>query len=169
MKKYILFTVCLLIPVLLLAQPGLINKIFDKYDGKDGFTSVMLTDPAQLMGNDLSKSLAKGIKNLKEFKLLTFDPGNKKNLKMGKEFANEIKKLDNIPDYKSFLSVNSEGTFVRMYFKKTGEKVTEFLMVVSSEEEESVLIWITGELDLNKLGKMGTQQNEKGPDDKDDE
>lgn len=168
MKKYFLFTICIFVPVLLLAQPGLINKIFEKYDGKEGFTTVMLTDPAQLMGNEMTKPLAQGIKDLKEFKLLTYDSGNGKNQKLGKEFASELKKLDKIPDYKPFLTVNSEGTFVRMYFKKTGEKITEFLMVVANEGEESVLIWITGELDLNKLGKMGMPHNEKGHNDNDD-
>jgi hypothetical protein len=145
-----------------------INQIFEKYAGKDGFTSVNITkDMFDLIG-DISKegknekSLGEVVEGLDGVKILTYSQEKAKS-KSNFDFYNEI--IKNIPTsgYTTLMDVNEKNTMVKFLIKKEGKagKISEFLMLVS-EEDEGTIIWITGELDLNKIKRLSKDMDFKG-------
>jgi len=155
MKKLLLFGLFFLSNILLFSQPGKVQEIFNRYAGKEGFTSVNLNDLASLTGNNFKEEMKKEIGDIYGIKILTYEAKKKANKKLGDAFAAELRNYTPDAGYKEFLSVNDGGNHVRMYTKKQGNKATEFLMIVIEKAEESVLIWINGSLNLNNVGKIG--------------
>ncbi|MBI5324490.1 MAG: DUF4252 domain-containing protein, partial [Ignavibacteriae bacterium] len=141
-----------------------INQIFEKYAGKEGFTSVNISKDMFDMFKDISKdeknnkSMSEVVDGLEGIKILTYSPDKKKS-KQKFDFYNEIIKNIPISSYTSLMDVNEENTFVKFLIKKDSKgKISEFLMLVN-EENEGTLIWITGELDLNKIKKLSKDMN----------
>ena len=158
MKKLIFLGIFILSISVIYSQPSKVQELFGKYGGKDGFTSVNLNDPSALLSdldNQHKDEIKKEIGEINGIKILTYDASKQVNKKLGEEFAAELKKF--IPDagYKEFMSVNEGGSNVRMYTKKQGNTAGEFLMIVSQKSEESVLIWMSGAMNLNNVGKIG--------------
>lgn len=144
-----------------------INQIFEKYAGKEGFTSVNISKDMFDMFKDISKdeknnkSMSEVVDGLEGIKILTYSPEHSKS-KQKFDFYNEIIKNIPISSYTSLMDVNEENTTVKFLIKKEGKtgKISEFLMLVS-EEKEGTLIWITGALDLNKIKKLSKDMNFK--------
>lgn len=144
-----------------------ISQIFEKYSGKEGFTSVNITkDMFDLMG-DLSKdtkddkSISEVVGGLDGIKILTYSPEKSKTSKKF-DFYNEIIKNIPLSGYTSLMDVNEENTTVKFLIRKEAKgKISEFLMLVS-EDDEGSLIWITGDLDMNKIKRLSKDMNLKG-------
>lgn len=154
MKKIILLLL-LVSSGLVYSQPSAVQEMFGKYSGKDGFTSVNLNDLSSVMGGGLTDELKKEIGDVQGVKILTFDPKKNANKKLGSEFAADMKKIKLDAGFKEFMTVNEGETFVKMMVKKSNEKAKEFLMFVSEKNSETVMIWISGSLNLNNVGKIG--------------
>jgi len=59
------------------------------------------------------------------------------------------------------MDVNEGNTIVKFLIRKeTKGKISEFLMLVS-EDNGGTLIWITGDLDLNKIKRLSKDLNFK--------
>lgn len=161
MKRLIFFTIVLIgISISAIAQPKGVIDIFNKYSGKEGFTSITLDDPSSMISEITEKGDKQGLKNLLEktqgIRILSYQDKNKKS-NLGKEFENDLKSMLPIEGFKEFLSVNEEGKLVKMLNKKGSKDDTnEFLMIVINEGE-SVLIWIQGNInkkDIEKIDKI---------------
>ncbi|MCL5990645.1 MAG: DUF4252 domain-containing protein [Bacteroidetes bacterium] len=146
-----------------------ISQIFEKYAGKEGFTSVNITKDMFDLFKDFSKdgkddkSIADVVDGLDGIKILTYSPENVKSKKKF-DFYNEIIKNIPLSGYTNLMDVNEENTTVKFLIRKEAKgKISEFLMLVS-EENEGTLIWITGELDMNKIKRLSKDMNFKGLD-----
>ncbi len=163
MKKLnIIIFVFVFASIQLFSQPFSIENVFDKYSGKKDFTSVNLTDPASMfMAENALKMSVEGVKGLK---ILKFDHKKGTNAKDGKEFLNDLQKMNKLEGYKEFLSVVEDGKNVKIMFKPVGNDISEFITAVANEADESVLIWINGSLNMNDLMNFGKTviQQEKG-------
>ncbi len=157
MKKFIILGLFLIAGTYIYAQPSKVQEIFNKYGGKDGFTTVSLTDPSVALGGDIDAEMKKAISDINSMKILTYDTKKNVNKKLGEEFANDLKKINPSEGYKEFMSVNDGGTYVRMYSKKQGNSANEFFMIVIEKNDSYVLIWISGSgaLNMNNVGKIG--------------
>lgn len=161
MKRLIVFTTFFIAySFFAIAQPKSVIDIFNKYSGKEGFTSITLDDPSSMISEIPAKGDKQGLKNLLEktqgIRILTYHEKDKKS-NLGREFVNDLKSMLPIEGFKEFLSVNEEGKLVKMLNKKgTKDDTNEFLMLVINEDE-SVLIWIQGNIntkDIEKIDKI---------------
>jgi hypothetical protein len=159
----IIFMSCLIVR----AEDNPINRLFEKYSGKDGFTSVNITkDMFNLMNdfsgdNEKSSKLEDIMKGIDGIKILTYSPENTKIHKKF-DFYNEIIKNIPLASYQSLMDVKEAEENVKFLVKKDGKgKISEFLMLVS-EEDGGTLIWINGDLDLSKIKKLSKDINIKG-------
>jgi len=142
-----------------LAQESQLNKIFDKYSGQEGYTSVYITSYmfdlfSKLADDDDLDNVTKG---LEAIKILTSNGSESKR----EAFFNEINTALSTSIYKDFMIVKDGGQEVVFKVRDEGNKITEFVMIVK-DKDEPVLLFLQGDIDLKKIAKMSKSMDIKG-------
>ena len=154
--KRILIALVMLLPLLGIAQDNSpIDKLFNKYANKDGFSTVnisgkLLNFASQSEGTD-SKQAAM-MEKISAIRILTVeDKELNKNLNFYKELEADGFFKNNT--YESLMEVTENNEIVRFY-GRSGEKgkLSELLLVVGGEE--NTLISIRGLIDPNDIAKI---------------
>lgn len=152
-------TITLYIFLLFIALPGksqnkAIEDIFNKFEGKNGVTSVNISKDlmglaAQMDSNDVkAKDLFAQIGSVK---ILAFEKASAED-KVA--FENMVKTLQ-LTDYKELMVVKEKNNNVKMLSKESQGKITEFLLLVTGGNDP-VLISIAGNIDPKELGKLSS-------------
>lgn len=153
MKKLIVTFVFALMPTLFFGQGA-----FDKFDGKDDVTSVVVTKKMfQMMGNVKNQesqeflNLIKKLNNLKVFttssKAVTADM---------RATANNYIKASGMEE---LMRVNDKGQNIKIMVKSGSSEtqVKELLMFIegaNAKDHETVLLSLTGDFDLNEVSAL---------------
>ena len=153
MKKVVLFILVVAFPAFMMAQNGAVDKLFAKYKGKQGITTVSISPELFQMVN------AMGIDELEEqdfpmdkiasIKILTIEDEEGYE---GVNFYEEIKKDLDVSDFAEVMTVDDGGEVVRMWMKIDKNTVSEFLLIVGGDD--NVLIYITGDFNMNDLEEL---------------
>ena len=153
MKRVVLLILAVAFPAFMMAQNSAVEKLFAKYKGKKGITTVSISPELFQMVN------AMGIEELEEqdfpmdkissVKILTIEDEEGYE---GVNFYEEIKNDLDVDDFAEVLTVDDSGEVVRMYMKVSNKSVSEFLLIVGGEE--NVLIYITGDFNLKDMEEM---------------
>ena len=153
MKKVVLFIFVVDFPTFMLAQNSAVDKLFAKYQGKKGVTTVNISPELFQMVN------AMGIEELEDQDLPLDKIASVKILTIEDEegyedvnFYNEIKKDLDVDDFAEVMTVNDGGEVVRMWMKVDKNTVSEFLLIVGGDD--NVLIYITGDFNMNDLEEL---------------
>jgi len=163
MKKYFISILIILAPLAASAQNKAVEQLFQKYSGKEGFTSVVITrNMFQLFANiedSENDEFLKTVKNLEFIKILSAKTGAD-----GKAFYNEILSLIPEKDFKELMVIQDADEQVKFL---TAEKdgVIKDLLMVSGGKEESVVIWMAGIIDMKTVAKIAQSMNIEGMDD----
>ena len=161
MKKIIfaLLTVVFLAPFAL-AQESVTQKLYDKYSGKDGFTTVHITKElfgmiAQMNfegeeGEEMNK-MKDAMAGLEFIKIVMFENGNADN----KEFAAFKKELSafDLDGFKELMVVDDKDEKVRFVARQEGDMIKEFLVLIQSADEAG-FISIFGDMDMETISKV---------------
>jgi hypothetical protein len=147
--KLTLIALGLVLNINLFAQPKPIEKVFNTYAGKEGFTTV------DFSGNLLNLMFNDGKSNencsLSSVKILTVDDS----LLNGKiNFYKEIIPNLDKSNYEQLMTVKSKGQDFVVYCKKEHNAITEFVLV--SGGEDNVLIYVEGNLSLSEAKRIST-------------
>ncbi len=155
----------LLIPFMASAQTT-IDKLYERYSGQPGFTSINISPmmfgmlSAMDMG-DSSKDAKEAqdvMQQLTGLKMLVFEP-EKGQIS---DFVNEVKALVPSSDYAEMMTVDSEDSKVSFLVKKNkGGNVAELLMIVY-EENEAVIMSMTGDIDMKTISEISKSLNMEG-------
>ena len=158
MKTYfLLFTLTFFISqAVSFSQESPVEKLFDKYNGKEGFTSVNidkdLFEAMSPLADKDSKGLQKAVKNLKGIKILTYTPGSiPKNKRI--DFYKEVINTLPLNEYKNLMNVESSDSKVKFLIRKKNDRPNELLMI-TGEDSESTLIWMSGDIDLKNIKSL---------------
>lgn len=164
MKKVILTLVVILTTNTFFGQ-----TVFDKFDGQDDITAVIVN---KKMFSLLSKmevkdkesqqyvNLIKKLDNLKVF-VTTSD---KKSDEM-KAVADKYLKTASLEE---LMRINEKGKSVKIYVRSgaTDSQIKEmFMFIEGSGKEETVLMSLTGDFDLNEISVLTDKMNLPGGDD----
>lgn len=157
MKKLVLILVIVLAPAFLFAQNSAVEKLFKRYGGQDGFTTItinsgLLKMAAQFTDGDEDLEV---LNHIKTIKILAQEGGVADNFY--DEIMGELKR----DSYEELMTVNSDGEDVIFLIKTDGDKISEFLLVVGGDDE-NVLIYIGGDLRMKDLAKLGSSINMDG-------
>ena len=164
MKKLILTLVVILTTNTFFGQ-----SVFDKFDGQDDITAVVVT---KKMFSLLSKMDVKDketqqyvnlIKKLETLKVFVTENG-KKSDEM-KVIADKYLKSASLEE---LMRINDKGKSVKIYVKSgaSDSQIKELLMFIEgSGKEETVLMSLTGDFDLNELSVLTDKMNLPGGDD----
>jgi len=159
MKRILIFAILFLIPVLIHAQNAPVDALFDKYSGKDGFTTVYISkymfdmfrsDEVQDQeADELNQVLGK----LTSIKILTVeDPAF---IGDGVNFYDEIMKELPRETYNELMVVKDKESDVVFLAREEKGIIVELLLIAGgSEVSDNVLISIQGQIDLETIGKL---------------
>lgn len=161
MKNFLL-SLIMLVPFFLMAQDtSPIDKLFNKYANKDGFTTVnisgkLLSFASKLDGESKSKE-AEMLGRLSGIRILTVD---EKELNNNLNFYKELEAdgLFRNNNYEVLMEITQKDEIVRFYGRH-GEKgkLSELLMVVGGKE--NTLISIRGVIDPNDISNISRSLN----------
>jgi hypothetical protein len=165
MKKMILCFALALLPTVFLAQ----QSVFDKFDGMDDVTSVLVTTKMfQMMGNvkmDANDketqrfiALTKKLNNLKVF--------TTSNTKIKTDLKSTTDKYLVSAGLSEIMRVKDGTQNIRIAVKSAGNEsqIKELLMLIedSGASNETVLMSLTGNFDLNELSVLTDKMNLPG-------
>jgi hypothetical protein len=150
MKRIILVVIAVAFPAFLLAQNSAVDKLFNKYSGKEGVTTVSISPElfqvVKAMEIEDIDNADIPFDKIASVKILTIEDDS---LYEGVNFYTEIEKDLDTSDFAEVMTVNDGGEVVRMWMKVDAKKMNEFLLIVGGDE--NVLIYITGSFDMDDL------------------
>jgi Domain of unknown function (DUF4252) len=159
MKRVVLIILAVAFPAFMMAQNSAVDKLFAKYQGKQGVTTVSVSPELFQMIN------AMGIEEIEEqdfplekvasVKILTIEDDEGWE---GVNFYKEIEKDLDVSEFAEVLTVNDGGEMVRMWMKADREVVSEFLLIVGGDD--NVLIYITGDFNMKELEELAESIDE---------
>ena len=159
MKKLLLICILMVTFTFVYGQKS-IDQLFDKYAGKEGFTTVTINGGllklAKLFDCDAvhDDNLPAG---LSEIRILTQDDTT---LKVGNFYNMVIKDID-LTAYEEFMRIKESDQDLRMLVKTDGDRFKEFLMI--SGGADNAIIQIKGDLSFKDAKKMaGDARKNKG-------
>ncbi len=163
MKKIILACAISSVASFCFAQSATTKQMFDKYAGKEGFTSVSISEKLFDLLASAAPETDADIKEMageiKGVRILTFQ--NAEGSAKTKELYKEAEQL--IPsDMDELMNINADGENVRLFVTQSSEKIIDQLFMIVGGEDEFVLIDIFGKIDLSKISKLSEKMNIDG-------
>jgi hypothetical protein len=155
-------------PILMTAQNNPMDKLFQKYAGKDCFTSVSISkDMFQLFAGINTEEVDQDFKEFQDMitqldglKILTYSQsGDCK----GIDFDKELTAVYPMQKYTELMVVQEKDEMVNFYILKEGNKIPELLMI-ARDPGETVVLSLTGNIDLNYISKLGKSMKIEGLD-----
>ena len=165
MQKIIFIIAITLLPTLMFSQ-----SVFDKFDGPEEITTVVVNKKMfKMMGEVKSNdkdaqqylNLVKKLDNLK-----VFTTSNSKFTADMKATADKYSKTAGLEE---LMRISDKGKNIKIMIKSGAKEtqVKELLMFIegSGKEEETVLMSLTGDFDLNEISVLTEKMNLPGGDD----
>lgn len=168
MKKIqILIAIVFLLPILSFAQGSSIDKLYEKYAGKDYFTSINISSEmfklaaglSQNLEDEDAKEINKMVNQINGMKILIFEDS----LRQSKiNFMDELNKSVNFKDFAELMSIQEKNGTVRFLTKKGDSGVISEMLMIAEDGGEVVVMSFTGSIELETIGKMAKTMNMKG-------
>lgn len=164
MKKLIMIFIMAIVPALTFAQ----TTAFDKFDGRDGVTSVVVNKKMfQLMGNveadKKNKDMQQYLNLIKKLDMLkVFTTTNGKAVADMKTTVATYLKQNPLEE---LMRVNDSGTTIKIYVKtgSTESQVRELLMFMEGTgKQDTVIMSLTGNFDLKEISVLTDKLNLPG-------
>jgi len=168
MKRFTLILILMLAPLAAFSQ-----GIFDSYEGQKDVTSVVVTKNMFKLLADMDlesddpevKEYLDMVNNLDNIKIFMTE-----NKDLAQKMANDVKSyVSSSKGLNELMRVNDEGKNIKFYSKegKSDSFVSELLMFVDGNvngKSETIVMSITGNIDLKKIGKLTKELNVPGSD-----
>jgi hypothetical protein len=166
--KRLLFIICFAgLAAFTTAQNQSIDRIFDKYAGKEGFTTVYISKYMFSMFSNLEDVEDEDVKEVQDvfgkltgIKILAVEDADA--LGKGVNFYDEIMKDLPRNRYEELMVVKDSESDVVFLAREEGGVIVELLLVVGGEGDDNALIAITGEIDLNTIAKLSETMEIEG-------
>ncbi|MFN2314395.1 MAG: DUF4252 domain-containing protein [Bacteroidales bacterium] len=162
MKKLVLIISLSIISLTLFSQKSPVDEIFDRYSGKEGFTSVYISSRmfsllARIDSED--EEFRNLVTRIKGIRILSIDSTmNVSRL----NFASELLPKLNRSGFEELMTVREKNGEVWFMIREAGGKIAELVMVTGGHG--SSVVSITGDLDLRTIaslsGSMGIEELE---------
>ena len=136
-----------------MGQNSAVDKVFDKYSGKEGYTTVYISSFMFNMLNSLETDdpefdeFKKATAGIQSIKILTQDGGD------SEAFGAELLEMLPRSEYKEMMVVKDQDEDVLFLAREENGKITEFLLIVSGGGEDA-LIAIQGDIDLESISSI---------------
>ena len=152
MKKIALFIPILLVPLMLTAQQTPIDKLFNKYYGKDGFTTVLVTEEMFEVISNMENEKGDFEGTLGKVQRVRVIAQEDEADVEGVNFMDELKGVE-FDDYKELVVVKEADQEVLVLAKEEDGKIHELLVLVGGED--NVLVSVEGNFTMDDLEALG--------------
>ncbi len=155
MKRIFMGGMLIMLTLFATGQNSAVDKVFDKYSGKEGYTTVYISSFMFNLLNSLEtddpeyNEFKKATSGINSIKILTQDGDN------SKAFGAELLKMLPRSEYKELMMVKDQDEEVLFLAREEGGKITEFLLIVSGGDEDA-LIAIQGDIDLESISSIAS-------------
>lgn len=160
MKKFLI----MLVPALIMAgsafgQNDAIQKYFSKYMDDDRFTVVYVSPKmfklfSKMDWDSVQTDIKSAAESITSLRILTTEDNPL-------QFYQEAVKLIDIHEYEPLITIRDGGEDVKFMAKEDGNTIHELLML-SGSKDEFVLMSFVGNIDLDKISKLGKDMNVNG-------
>jgi hypothetical protein len=155
MKKLALSLLVVLVPLFAIGQNTAVEKLFEKYGDRDGFTTVTINKGlfkmmAQIDHNDEDLKALSGMESIKILVIDNYEGANGVNFY--KEAWSQLKDAK----YEELMTVKSNDENVVFLVDQDGEFIKELILLVGSDNDENALIYIKGKIRLKDVAKIGS-------------
>lgn len=136
-----------------MAQSSAVDKVFDKYSGQEGYTTVYISSFMFNMLNSLESDdpeyneFKKATSGIKSIKILTQDGGD------SEAFGAELLEMLPRSEYQEMMVVKDQDEDVLFLAREEGGRIIEFLLIVSGGGDDA-LIAIQGDIDLESIASI---------------
>ena len=151
MKKLVLALLITLVPAWVLAQNSAIDRVFEKYAGKDGFVTVQISKGLLRLAADIDEDEETDqlLKSINGIKILAVED---EGLNAGLNFYAEVMASIKTENYEELMTVNSGDADVVFLARKNGERLSELILLVGGDD--NALIYINGDILLKDVSKL---------------
>lgn len=152
-----------------LRAQSIMDKLFERYNGKDGYTTINISSEmfklfANMEDKDGNKNEATELINaaskLTGIKAITVN-ADSADLSLSNRRAidlyNEVKPLIG-PAYTMLMEVKDNKENVLVYTRRSGKIISEVIVLVK-EPNSTVFLCITGDVDLEQIGRLASRMN----------
>ncbi len=155
-KTITLFAAAFLISVQAFSQSDAIGKFFSQYENDDNFTVVSISPKmfkmlSKINWDDVSADVKQTVSQITSLRLLETE-------KNAQQIYKDAARKLNLASYEELMTVRDEGDNVKFLVKENNNTISELLMLVGSGDD-FVLMSITGNIDLDKIAKLGETLN----------
>jgi hypothetical protein len=143
-------------------QNAPIDKLFEKYSGKEGFTTVFISQYMFDMFKDVETSdkdfdsLVKGLKSIRIISVDKSSPNAPKNI----NFFTEVMKNLPMKDYKELMVIKQKDQDVKFLVREVQGKIAELLLITGGKD--NTFICIEGMIDIKSIAKLSKSMNIDG-------
>jgi hypothetical protein len=157
MKKLLLFAALITTLTVASGQKS-IDRLFEKYAGRDGFTTVTINGNLLKFAASLDKDIDENDlpASITEIRILAQEDNN---LKVENFYDLVIKDID-LTDYEEFMQVKVSDHNLRMLVRAEGTKFREFLLIAGGEQDNAV-IQIKGSMSFSEARKFSDDAKKK--------
>ncbi len=152
MKKIALFIPILFLPLLMTAQQTPIDKLFEKYNGKEGFTTVLVTQDMFKVISEMEEEKGEIEGTLGKVERVRVIAQEDEADIEGVNFMDELKGVE-FDDYKELVVVKEANQEVLVLAKEEDGKIRELLVLVGGED--NVLVSVEGRFTMDDLEALG--------------
>ena len=139
MKRVTISIILILFFGVTFAQESPVDRLFEKYSGKEGYTSIFISEYMFTLFSSINTDnpeFENAVKGISGIKILTTETSK------GVDFHREIMRDLPSKDYKELMIIREEGQNLTFLIKESKGKVIELLLVVGGGD--NVLISIRG-------------------------
>lgn len=156
--------ILIMISLSVFAQKNPVDKLFEKYSGKDGFTTVLISSKMFSMFSEMETGddeINNMISNIESIKILTTE--DESLLDPGINFYKEIMDELSIDEYEELMVVKEKDQDIKFLVKEKEDIIVELLLVIGGKENNA-LISIRGIIDLKSISRLTKSLNVQGLD-----
>lgn len=154
-------------PIVLTAQNSSIEKLFDKYTGKDGFTSINISKEMFMLfaqfgegvENEEVAELNEAISGLNGLKIIICESIVMEETKQ--TFKKEVNEILEKGTFKELMTVIEPHATFRFMLRKKNEDIIEMILIADEGEKTSAISFF-GEIDLEAISKLSQSAKIKG-------
>jgi hypothetical protein len=167
MKKLLFFASLVAMASVTMAQNKSIDRLFDKYAGQEGFTTVYISKYMFSMFADLEEVEDNEMKEVQDvfgkltgIKILAVDDPDV--LGEGVNFYDEVMKDLPRNQYEELMVVKDSESDVIFLAREEQGVIVELLLIVGGKGDDNALIAITGEIDLATIARLSKTMDIEG-------
>jgi len=155
MKRIFIGGMLIMLTLFTMGQTSAVDKVFDKYSGKEGYTTVYISSFMFNMLNSLETDdpefdeFKKATAGIQSIKILTQDGGD------SEAFGAELLEMLPRSEYKEMMVVKDQDEDVLFLAREENGKITEFLLIVSGGGEDALIV-IQGDIDLESIASIAS-------------